>query len=361
MTVPRAIELIGEIAPTLPRGLRARRRHGRRSGDGARRRSAPARASSSSPVFRPAVIERVPRAEGAAAMPGCFSPTEILAAWDAGADVVKVFPATALGPVVLQGPARPVAAGAADADRRREPRKRRRLDPGGRGRHRRRAARWSIPKLVAAGNFDGITERARRFVERVRQRAGGVRMSRAVKCVTFGEIMLRLSPPGFERLFQSPVLQATFGGGEANVAVSLAQFGFDSYYVTRVPANPIGDAAVRALRAEGVRTRLRAARRRAPRHLLRRDRREPARVDAWSTTGRARRSPTVKPGEIPWGDVLDGRGVVPRDRASRRRSGPAVADATREALDAARAAGARDQHRPQLPARSSGAPTVRAR
>ena len=72
--------------------------------------------------------------------------------------------------------------------------------------------------------------------------------------VTFGEIMLRLSPPGFERLFQSPMLSATFGGGEANVAVSLAQFGVDSLYVTRVPAHAIGDAAVRALRAEGVRT-----------------------------------------------------------------------------------------------------------
>lgn len=73
-----------------------------------------------------------------------------------------------------------------------------------------------------------------------------------MKTVCFGEIMLRLSPPGFERLFQSPVLQATFGGGEANVAVSLAQFGCDSHYVTRVPANPVGDAALRALRAEGV-------------------------------------------------------------------------------------------------------------
>jgi 2-dehydro-3-deoxygluconokinase len=70
--------------------------------------------------------------------------------------------------------------------------------------------------------------------------------------VSFGEILLRLSPPGFERLFQSPVLSATFGGGEANVAVSLAHFGSDSRYITRVPANPIGDAAVRALRAEGV-------------------------------------------------------------------------------------------------------------
>jgi 2-dehydro-3-deoxygluconokinase len=75
-----------------------------------------------------------------------------------------------------------------------------------------------------------------------------------VKVVSFGEIMLRLSPPGFERFFQSPLLSATFGGGEANVAVSLAQFGLDSYYVTRLPAHAIGDAAVRALRAEGVRT-----------------------------------------------------------------------------------------------------------
>jgi 2-dehydro-3-deoxygluconokinase len=74
------------------------------------------------------------------------------------------------------------------------------------------------------------------------------------KVVTFGEIMLRLSPPGFERLLQSPLLQATFGGGEANVAVSLAQFGFESWYVTRVPANGVGDAVIRALRAEGVRT-----------------------------------------------------------------------------------------------------------
>lgn len=76
----------------------------------------------------------------------------------------------------------------------------------------------------------------------------------SARVVTFGEIMLRLSPPGFERFFQSPVLSATFGGGEANVAVGLAHFGLDSDYVTRLPTHAIGDAAVRALRAEGVRT-----------------------------------------------------------------------------------------------------------
>ena len=74
------------------------------------------------------------------------------------------------------------------------------------------------------------------------------------KVVTFGEIMLRLSPPGFERFLQTPQFVATFGGGEANVAVSLAPFGLESHYVTRLPTHAIGEAAVRALRAEGVRT-----------------------------------------------------------------------------------------------------------
>jgi len=74
------------------------------------------------------------------------------------------------------------------------------------------------------------------------------------RVVTFGEIMLRLSPPGFERFLQSPTFVATFGGGEANVAVSLAQFGVESEYITCLPKNAIGDAAIKALRAEGVAT-----------------------------------------------------------------------------------------------------------
>ena len=76
----------------------------------------------------------------------------------------------------------------------------------------------------------------------------------AARVITFGEIMLRLSPPGFERFLQTPQFVATFGGGEANVAVSLAQFGLESYYVTRLQTHDIGEAAVRALRTEGVRT-----------------------------------------------------------------------------------------------------------
>ena len=73
--------------------------------------------------------------------------------------------------------------------------------------------------------------------------------------VTFGEIMLRLAPPGFERFLQSPQFVATFGGGEANVAVALAQFGLPSTYVTVLPAkNPIADAAIAELRGLGVDT-----------------------------------------------------------------------------------------------------------
>jgi len=166
MTVPRAIELIAEIAPSLPPGFLL--------GAGTVVDPDTARAAVKagaryivSPVFRPAVVEAA-HAAGAAAMPGCFSPTEILAAWDAGADVVKVFPATALGPAYfkdLKGPMPQV-----------------RLMPTG-GVSLENAAEWIRagavavgvggalvdPKLVAAGDFAGITERARRFVERVRQ------------------------------------------------------------------------------------------------------------------------------------------------------------------------------------------------
>ena len=75
------------------------------------------------------------------------------------------------------------------------------------------------------------------------------------KVVTFGEIMLRLKAPGAERLFQSPHLEATFGGAESNVAVSAANYGVDAAFVTALPANPVGDAAVAELRRFGVDTR----------------------------------------------------------------------------------------------------------
>ena len=75
------------------------------------------------------------------------------------------------------------------------------------------------------------------------------------RVVTFGEIMLRLKSPGNERLFQSPVLEATFGGGECNVAVSLANYGLEAAFVTAVPKNNLGDAAIAEARRFGVDTR----------------------------------------------------------------------------------------------------------
>jgi 2-dehydro-3-deoxygluconokinase len=76
------------------------------------------------------------------------------------------------------------------------------------------------------------------------------------KYVTFGEIMLRLKPPHGERFFQSPLLEATFGGGEANVAVGLARFGLNVVYVSVIPKNAIGDACLGELRRQGVDTSL---------------------------------------------------------------------------------------------------------
>jgi 2-dehydro-3-deoxygluconokinase len=156
--------------------------------------------------------------------------------------------------------------------------------------------------------------------------------------VCFGEIMLRLSPPGFERLFQSSTLSATFGGGEANVAVSLAHFGWHSRYVTRLPANPVGDAALKALRAEGVDVS----------QVLRGG----SRLGIYfAETGASQRASTVvydrgqsaiseiAAGSVPWPTVFSGAtwfhwtGITPA-------LGPAAATCTREAIDAARRAGA---------------------
>lgn len=74
------------------------------------------------------------------------------------------------------------------------------------------------------------------------------------KVVTFGELMLRLAPEGYYRFVQADKLGATFGGGEANVAVSLANYGLDAAFVTKLPAHEIGQSAVNSLRRFGVDT-----------------------------------------------------------------------------------------------------------
>lgn len=125
------------------------------------------------------------------------------------------------------------------------------------------------------------------------------------KIVTFGEIMLRLSPPDHEVILQSPVFEATFGGAEANVAVSLANLGEDVSYVTAVPANPLGDAMVREVRKFGVCTR----------HV----KRSGERLGIYFTEKGACMRPSkvvydrahssiaeVKPGDFDWDAILDG-------------------------------------------------------
>lgn len=79
-------------------------------------------------------------------------------------------------------------------------------------------------------------------------------MTATGRVVGLGEVLLRLKSPGHERLLQSASLEATFGGAEANVVASLAQFGVPTSFVTALPINPIGDAALAALRAFGIET-----------------------------------------------------------------------------------------------------------
>ena len=76
-----------------------------------------------------------------------------------------------------------------------------------------------------------------------------------MKVVTFGEIMMRLNPEGYKRFCQAEKFEASYAGGEANVAVSLANYGIDASFVTKLPANPLGESARNAVRHFGVDTR----------------------------------------------------------------------------------------------------------
>lgn len=125
--------------------------------------------------------------------------------------------------------------------------------------------------------------------------------------VTFGEIMLRLAPPGFERFLQSPQFVATFGGGEANVVVSVAGFGLPAAYVTVLPSNPIGDAVVYQLRGFGVDTSkiVRAAGRLGVYYVEAGANQRPSKV----VYDRANACIALaKPGDINWDSVFDGAG-----------------------------------------------------
>ena len=123
--------------------------------------------------------------------------------------------------------------------------------------------------------------------------------------LTFGEIMLRLKAPGHERFFQSPMLEATFGGGEANVAVSLANFGVDAEFLTVLPQNEIADACIRELRYFGVGTKkiVRGDGRLGIYYLEAGANQLPSKVvydRAYSSIALA------KPGDIDWDNAFDG-------------------------------------------------------
>lgn len=155
--------------------------------------------------------------------------------------------------------------------------------------------------------------------------------------VTFGEIMMRLKPPGHERLGQSGLLEATFAGGEANVAVSLAQFGHDAMFVTALPKHALAEACLGELRRFGV--------------DVSAVRRTDGRLGVYYVEAGANQRPSTvlydragsaislaAPGDFPWADIFSGKawfhltGITPALSAS-------CAAVSLEALQAARAAG----------------------
>jgi len=126
-----------------------------------------------------------------------------------------------------------------------------------------------------------------------------------MKYLSFGEIMLRLKTPGVERFFQSPALEATFGGGEANVAVSLANYGCDAAFLSVLPSNALADSCIGELRRFGV--------------DVSRVQRGPGRMGIYFLEGGANQLPSkvvydregsaiaaAKPGDINWDKALEG-------------------------------------------------------
>ena len=157
------------------------------------------------------------------------------------------------------------------------------------------------------------------------------------RVVGLGEILLRLEPPGFERLFQSPVLRTTFAGAECNALVSVAGFGLPASFVSAIPANAVGDACLAELRRAGVDTRF--VRRQGDRlgvyFLETGSNQRPSKV----TYDRAASSlATARPGDFDWDLILEDAGwfhitgITPA-------LGPSAAELALEAVRRARAKG----------------------
>src|SRR6267154_2275040 len=127
------------------------------------------------------------------------------------------------------------------------------------------------------------------------------------RVVTFGEVMLRLKSPGFERLLQSPLLEATVGGAEANVAVSLAQFGLPVSFVTALPANARGESAISEIRKFGVDTSfIKRDGGRIGIYFLESGSNQRASKVTYDRAGSS--IATAKPGDFDWDAILEGAG-----------------------------------------------------
>jgi 2-dehydro-3-deoxygluconokinase len=158
-----------------------------------------------------------------------------------------------------------------------------------------------------------------------------------MRVVTFGEIMMRLATPGRLRFAQARELELTYGGGEANVAVSLAHFGLDARFVTRLPKNPFGNAAVSVLRGFGVdTTQVARGGDRIGIYFLETGASQRASVVVYDRAGSA--ISEVGPGDFDWDTIFKGAdwfhftGITPA-------LGPKVAEAAKEACRAAKSAG----------------------
>jgi 2-dehydro-3-deoxygluconokinase len=158
-----------------------------------------------------------------------------------------------------------------------------------------------------------------------------------MRVVTFGEIMMRLATPGRLRFSQAKELELTYGGGEANVAVSLAHFGLEARFVTRLPDNPFGDGAVNTLRGYGVDTSFIArGGERIGIYFLETGASQRPSVVVYDRKGSA--VSQAEPGEFDWAKIFDGAdwfhftGITPA-------LGPRVAEVTKEACRAAKEAG----------------------
>lgn len=216
-----------------------------------------------SPGLNPEVVKYC-LSKNITVLPGCATPSDIEAALSLGLTTVKFFPAQANGGVgmlkALSAPYNKVSfmptGGITDANMNDYFALKNVIACGG---------SFMVPsKALKEGDFATIEKLTRNVVDKLNPKKeenlftkqSGIDLSnrKDAKVITFGELMLRLAPEGYLRFLQSDKFGATFGGGEANVAVSLANYGMEASFVSKLPKHEIGQMAVNSLRKFGVDT-----------------------------------------------------------------------------------------------------------